>query len=177
VTNQSANGLSTFTSSPVDLINEFASYLHVKQSAKQSVSDLEENKDSSALIGQFTGFLAANKNVLAPNVPGILNAFSSALIVSNVHDFWIINSSATDHITNKYNQLLDFKNFSPPSQIFVANGKYAPVFEEGKIKLLSQTIASPFLYVPSFLFKLLFVGRITTSLNCRVVFSPHNVVF
>jgi hypothetical protein len=91
--------------------------------------------------------------------------------------FWIIDSSATDHITNKYNQLLDFKNFSPPSQIFVANGKYAPVFEEGKIKLLSQTIASPFLYVPSFLFKLLFVGRITTSLNCRVVFSPHNVVF
>jgi hypothetical protein len=177
VTNQSANGLSTFTSSPVDIINEFASYLHVKQSAKQSVSDLEENKDSSALIGQFTGFLAANKNVLAPNVPGILNAFSSALIVSNVHDFWIINSSATDHITNKYNQLLDFKKFSPPSQIFVANGKYAPVFEEGKIKLLSQTIASSFLYVPSFLFKLLFVGRITTSLNCRVVFSPHNVVF
>jgi hypothetical protein len=111
VTNQSANGLSTFTSSPVDIINEFASYLHVKQSAKQSVSDLEENKDSSALIGQFTGFLAANKNVLAPNVPGILNAFSSALIVSNVHDFWIINSSATDHITNKYNQLLDFKKF------------------------------------------------------------------
>jgi hypothetical protein len=34
VTNQSANGLSTFTSSPVDLINEFASYLHAKQSAK-----------------------------------------------------------------------------------------------------------------------------------------------
>jgi hypothetical protein len=77
VTNQSANGLSTFTSSPIYLINEFASYLHVKQSAKQSVSDLEENKDSSALIGQFGGFLAANKNVSAPNIPGILNAFSS----------------------------------------------------------------------------------------------------
>jgi len=51
VTNQSANGLSTFTSSPVDLINEFASYLHAKQSAKQSGGDLEANKDSSALIG------------------------------------------------------------------------------------------------------------------------------
>ena len=33
-TNQSTNGLSTFTSSPVDLINEFASYLHARQSAK-----------------------------------------------------------------------------------------------------------------------------------------------
>jgi hypothetical protein len=177
VTNQSANGLSTFTSSPVDLINEFASYLHAKQSAKQNGGDLEENKDSSALIGQFGGFLAANKNVSAPNIPGILNAFSSALIVSNVHDFWIIDSGAIDHITNKCNQLLDFNNFSPPSQIFVANGKYAPVFREGKIKLLSQTIASPALYVPSFPFKLLSVGRITTSLNCRVVFSPYNVVF
>jgi len=106
-----------------------------------------------------------------------LNAFSSALIVSNVHDFWIIDLGVIDHITNKYNQLLDFKFFSPPSQISIANGKNAPIFREGKIKLLSQTIASPALYVPSFPFKLLSVGRITTSLNCRVIFSPHNVVF
>ena len=175
--NQSANGLSTFNSIPVDLINEFASYLHAKQSAKQSASDLEQNKDSSTLIGQFAGFLAANKTVLAPNISGTLNAFYSALIISNVHDFWIIDSGATDHITNKYNQLLDFQNFSPPSQIFVANGKYALFFGEENIKLLSQTIASPVLHVPSFQFKLLSVGRITTSLNCRVVFSPHNVVF
>jgi len=56
VTNQSANGLSTFTSSPVDLINEFASYLHAKQSAKQSGGDLEANKDSSALIVSLQDF-------------------------------------------------------------------------------------------------------------------------
>nr|TKR98727.1 hypothetical protein D5086_0000200440 [Populus alba] len=64
----------------VDIINEFASYLHAKQGAKQNGGDLEENKDSSALIGQFAGFLAANKNVSALDLPGILNAFSSALI-------------------------------------------------------------------------------------------------
>ena len=104
ISNRPASGVSTFTSSPVDLINEFAAYLNAKQNAQQNTSDIEE-KDSSALIGQFAGFLAANKNVSAEDVPGILNAFSSALTISNVHDCWIIDSGATDNITNKRNQI------------------------------------------------------------------------
>ena len=144
VSNYSANG---FTSSPIDLINEFASYIYAKQGTKQNTNIAEENKDSSALIGQFAGFLAANKSVPAEDTQGILNAFSSALIISNVHDLWIIDSGATDHITNKQDPLLDFQKFLPPAQISVANGKNAPVLGEGKIKLLSQTIVSPVLYL------------------------------
>jgi hypothetical protein len=66
-------------------------------------------------------------------------------------------NGVTDHITNKYNHLLDFKKISPLSQIFVANGKSAPIFRQREIKLLFQTITSLALYVPSFPFKLLSV--------------------
>jgi hypothetical protein len=130
---------------------------------------IKMNKDPSTLIGQFAGFIDANKNILAKDVHVILNVFSTALTISNVHDFCVIDSMVSlitkptnkynqpTNITNKYNHPLDFKKNSPPSQIFIANGKSAPIFKQGKIKLLFQTITSLALYVPSFPFKLLFV--------------------
>ncbi|KAG6501420.1 hypothetical protein ZIOFF_041300 [Zingiber officinale] len=58
-----------------------------------------------------------------------------------------------------------------------ANGKGAHVQGKGKIKLVSDTIESDVLYVPSFPFQLLSVHKLTSSLNCEVLFTPHKVIF
>jgi hypothetical protein len=51
-----------------------------------------------------------------------------------------------------------------------------PVVGQGKVKLLSQTITSFVLYVPSFPFKLLSIKKITTvELCCYFLFS-HSIV-
>jgi hypothetical protein len=67
---------------------------------------IKMNKDPSTLIGQFAGFIDANKNILAKDVHVILNVFSTALTISNVHDFCVIDSvvSLITKPTNKYNQ-------------------------------------------------------------------------
>ncbi|CAL9022379.1 unnamed protein product [Prunus brigantina] len=91
--------------------------------------------------------------------------------------FWVIDSGATDHMTNKITNLYDFEKMTKPSQVSVANGKGVSVVGRGKIKLISENFESMALYVPSFPFQLLSVGRITNSLNCCAVFSPHNVIF
>jgi hypothetical protein len=36
------------------------------------------------------------------------------LVASIVHDFWVIDSGATDHITNKLTNLCNFEGFSSP---------------------------------------------------------------
>jgi len=158
-TNTTTDGLSDFTSSPVTLMNEFATYLQTKQNKN-------ETKNSLAFLGDFSGFLVTNKSVLAEETR--VNTFTLALTVSKVHDCWVIDFGAIDHASNDRNLILDFKILSPPSQILVANGDRTPVVRQGKVKLHSQTITSFVLYVPSFPFKLLSIKKITIVLNCVV---------
>ena len=53
---------------------------------------------------------------------------------------------------------------------FWANGKK-------KVKLLSNNLESTALFVPTFPFQLLSIGKITRTLNCLVTFSPSSVMF
>ncbi|GJY64728.1 retrovirus-related pol polyprotein from transposon RE2 [Tanacetum coccineum] len=108
---------------------------------------------------------------------GILLAFISALEFSNLHDFWIVDSGATDHISNKLTNVSDFIPFPNPSFVSVANGKGARVLGKGKINLVSKSVESDVLYVPSFPFQLLSVKKLTSSLNCQALFTPSKVIF
>lgn len=47
----------------------------------------------------------------------------------------------------------------------------------GKLGLVSNTIESTSLYVPSFPFQLMYVGQLTNTLNYLAIFSPTNVIF
>lgn len=101
----------------------------------------------------------------------------SALEISYLHDFWIVDSGATHHISNKFTRLCDFHPCSTPSFVSVANGKGAPIKGKGKMNLVSENISSDVLYVPSFPFQLLSVKKLTSSLNCEVLFTPSKVIF
>ncbi|XP_068331522.1 uncharacterized protein [Pyrus communis] len=178
VATTSSDGALKFTTNPAALINEFAMFLHKKQGLGDSEGPLNQcDNNQTTLLGQFAGFLAGNEGVVQMDIPGILHSFSTALNIGNVHDYWIIDSGATDHMTNKSTNLHKFENFSIPSQVSVANGKNAMVVGKGKIHLISSDVESEALYVPSFPFQLLSVSKITNSLNCLAIFSPKNVIF
>ena len=114
-----------FTSNPVNLNNEFAIYLQ----GRQRSGDLEnttrtETENPTALLSKFAGFLADSDHGSSSNqILGILKAFSTALNVSLVHDYWIIDSGAIYHMTNKSSHLHDFEKMKNSSQVSVANGK------------------------------------------------------
>ena len=111
------------------------------------------------------------------DIPGIICTISTALELSNDHDFWIVDSGATDHMTNNASLLHDFHNFAKPHHVSVANGHNVPILGKGKINIFSENKESSVLFVPSFPFKLLSVGRLTHLLNCLAIFSPHNIIF
>ena len=100
----------------------------------------------------------------------------TALELDNMHDLWIVDSGATDHMSNK---LIDFsilERFVSPAFVSVANGKGSPMKGKGKIKIVFE-IMSDVLYVPSFPFQLLSVSKITSTFNCDVIFTHHMVIF
>ncbi|KAM2081358.1 hypothetical protein ACFX1T_035003 [Malus domestica] len=126
------------------------------------------------MLGKFAGFL--NETTTQDNVSCIISALSTALN-EITHDCWIIDSGATYHITNKSSYLDKFQNMHESSLVSVANGKGEPIMGKGKLKLLSDEIESTALYVLSFPFQLLSIGKLTNTLNCLAIFSPHNVLF
>ncbi|XP_068309849.1 uncharacterized protein [Pyrus communis] len=165
-----------FTANPATLINEFAAYLHQKKGREDRAAEHEDGS-TSALLGKFAGFLADADRSPQQGMKGIMNAFKTALKMNELHDFWVVDSGATDHMTNQVSKLHKFEKLHKPSHVSVTNGEGARIVGKGKIHLISDQIESMALYVPSFPFQLLSVGKITNSLNCLAIFSPENVIF
>jgi hypothetical protein len=155
--NTASSNVENFSTNPSALLNDFATYLKEKSDSAMTAS----TSDSIALLGKFKSFLANSAHIPQENTKGIFIAFKSALIASTVHNFWVIDSSATDHITNKMTNLYDFEGFSSPTHVSIANGKNVSIKGKRKIKLLSNNIESSVLYVPSFPFQLLSIGKIS----------------
>ncbi|KAM2944179.1 hypothetical protein COP2_027257 [Malus domestica] len=178
-TSSSINSFDTyqqFTANPATLLNEFAVYLQQKKGRKEGSVDHEDGI-TTALMGKFAGFLADADCVPQTDLKGIVTAFQTALKINELHDFWVVDSGATDHMTNQMSKLHKFEKLHNHSHVSVANGEGARIVGKGKIHLISDQIESTALYVPSFPFQLLSVGRITNSLNCLAIFSPKNVIF
>ncbi|KAM0978185.1 hypothetical protein ACFX2C_014185 [Malus domestica] len=174
-TSCSADEMANFTSNSICLINEFAAFLQRKNGTTKNEKMITEN--STAMLGKFVGFLAGLDTTTHGNIPGIVSALSTALNAHFTHDFWIVDSGATDHITNKTSCLHECQKLTDPTHVYVANGKGELVLGKGKIRLMGNDVESTALYVPSFPFQLLSIGKITHTLDCFAIFSPHNVVF
>jgi hypothetical protein len=159
-------------SNPISLINEFAAFLKMKEEKGASSS-----ANSTALLGNFAGLADRSENPFYGKTEGMSKALSTALKFNNVHDFWIVDSGATDHMTNKLTNLVDFEKFSSPSHVSVANGYGVPVIGKGKLKLFPNNENFVALYVPSFPVQLPSVSKLTQALNCRAIFLPHIVLF
>jgi hypothetical protein len=100
----------------------------------------------------------------------------TALKLDNIHDLWIINSGATNHMSNKLINFSNLERFVFPAFVSVANGKGSHVKGKEKFKIVSE-IMFDIIYVPSFPLQLLLVSKITFTFNCDVIFTHHKVIF
>jgi hypothetical protein len=133
------------------LLSDFANYLQDKQGQEKSHDQptSQDQKQSAALLSHFADFLA---EIDLKNSQGKLTTFMTVLELVNLHDLWIIDFGATNHMSNKLNNIHDFKSFICSTFMFVANVKNAYVKRKTKINLLSNTIESYVFFLPSFPF-------------------------
>ncbi|KAG6518818.1 hypothetical protein ZIOFF_022299 [Zingiber officinale] len=93
------------------------------------------------------------------------------------YDPWVIDSGATDHMTNAANSFISYSLSSGQEKVIIADGTKATVTGKGSIKLTDHFFLSSALHVPSVSINLLSVSSITKQLHCSVTFFPDHCVF
>ena len=173
--NVAAQTTDSFFPNPMALLKDFTTYLQEKRGHESLNEAAGQDQDKpTALLSKFAGFLADSN---PENSQGIFTAFTTALEISNFHDLWVVDSGASNHMSNKLTNLYNFRPCSSSTFVSVADGKDVPVQGKGKTKLVSKTIESEVLYVPSFPVQLLSVQQLTSTLNCDVLFTSDKVLF
>ncbi|KAG6470736.1 hypothetical protein ZIOFF_071813 [Zingiber officinale] len=90
---------------------------------------------------------------------------------------WVIDSGATDHMTNVANSFISYSLSSGQEKVIIADGTKATVAGKGSIKLTDHFFLSSALHVPSVSINLLSISSITKQLHCSVTFFPDHCVF
>ena len=90
---------------------------------------------------------------------------------------WIIDSGASDHMTNSLHL---FETFSPcleNKKVRIANGNFSPIVGKCLIKLSERVDFISILYVPKLACNILLVSKLSRDFNCYVIFYDSYCIF
>jgi hypothetical protein len=121
------------------------------------------------LISQVNSLLSAQAQQ-----KGLKSVFLSQINLDN--NTWIIDSGATNHMTNYKSHLLNLKTYDTSQYVSVANGTKIPIQGQGTVKIFDRNISNV-LYIPGLTTNLLSVQKLIQDLNCNVIFHSNRVVF
>lgn len=98
-------------------------------------------------------------------------------LVANLHNQWIIDSGASDHMCHNLDLFSEYKLLdSDEHMITIPNGKKVTMRCVGSVKLQNGIVLKKVLFVPDFQFNLISVQRLSYELNCDVTFT-HNACY
>ncbi|CAN6857690.1 unnamed protein product [Brassica oleracea] len=101
------------------------------------------------------------------------NALVTTLNASDSFKPVVIDSGASHHMISDARLI---SNVKPAlGNVMIANGDSIPIKGVGNLKLFEKDTKA--FYMPSFASNLLSVKKVATDLNCKVIFSPNDVVF
>ena len=137
------------------------------QARKKRETYSNDDHTERAIVVTCDPSLSLIPQVESPHDPG---TSGKALHISthNNDDDWILDSSATDHMTFDSN---DFSNATQPRRSYVtnANGVTYSITGAGTVTLSPSFSLSKTLLVPSLSNRLMYVSQVTVDLNCVIV--------
>ena len=83
---------------------------------------------------------------------------------------WVIDSGATDHMTCNSSLFTTFQSHPFTSNVTLADGSTSCVFRSETIHLIPLTTLTFVLNLPQFSFNLIYVSKLTRTLNCSISF-------
>ena len=96
---------------------------------------------------------------------------------SRAFNAWIIDTRASDHITGNKSILHELSSPLSRPIVTLANDTTSHIESVGTAKVTDSLSLSSILYIPKFPFNLLFISKLTRSLNYIVMFFPDHYVF
>jgi hypothetical protein len=89
---------------------------------------------------------------------------------------WILDSGATDHVTENESLLHNIRKYDIKQYVMIANGERMKIIRDDSIKIYSTIISKVWL-VKNCTSNLLSIQKVTNELNCKLIFSSTNVIF
>jgi GAG-pre-integrase domain len=88
----------------------------------------------------------------------------------------VLDSGATDHMTGDKNLLNNYKCHEGKQFVVIANGDRMEILGNDSINFFSKNIQNV-LHVKNCASNLISISKITSELNCEILFSSRNVIF
>ena len=85
---------------------------------------------------------------------------------------WVINSRATEHMTDNSSLFTTFQSHPSTSTVTLANGSTSCVLRSGTIHLTPSITVTFVPSIPQFSFNLISMSKLTHTLNCNISFFP-----
>ena len=92
-------------------------------------------------------------------------------------DPWVIDSSATNHMTGTSGLLSDLEHSSSLPNVTLVDGSATIVSGLGTVNLNPNLSLSSVLYIHDFPFNLLSISKLTKILNCAAIFLSTHYIF
>ncbi|CAN1293972.1 Retrovirus-related Pol polyprotein from transposon RE2, partial [Linum perenne] len=92
------------------------------------------------------------------------------------HNDWILDSGASDHMTNTSFQFVSYTPDSGSNKIKVADGNFATIAGKGNIPLSTYITLKSVLHVQKLSHSLLSIHKLTHVTNCLVHFYPFHCI-
>ena len=90
---------------------------------------------------------------------------------------WIIDSGASDHMTNSLHIFKSYKPCPGTNKVRIANGSLSPIAGKGSIKISEGIDLKFVLHVSQLHSNLLFVSKLSRDSNCCVIFYESRCIF
>ncbi|KAG6508184.1 hypothetical protein ZIOFF_033555 [Zingiber officinale] len=140
-------------------------------SSNIAVQKIENKEPIGSSVPSTTGL--SSTDIAHTGIRGL----GLSVIGPSFYSPWVIDSGATDHMTNAANSFISYSLSSGQEKVIIADGTKATVAGKGSIKLTDHFFLSSALHVPSVSINLLSVSSITKQLHCSVTFFPDHCVF
>ena len=93
------------------------------------------------------------------------------------HLDWIIDSSASKHVTSSVNSFASYNPYTHLETIQTTDGTSQPIRDVGSIGCTPHLTLPSVLHVPSFPVNLLSVSAIIDQFKCTVLFDERSCIF
>ncbi|XP_078160840.1 uncharacterized protein LOC144556253 [Carex rostrata] len=116
-------------------------------------------------------------SLLNPDSQGSIANFTGKVSCQTDNLNWVIDSGASDHFTFNPLSLSNSTSTQNYKPVVLPDGSRNPITHIGNVYVSPEIQLKDVLCAPSFNFNLLSVSKITSSLNCAVIFFPTFCVF
>lgn len=137
----------------------------------------QKGKTILALADEFVEFSKYRQSLKEFNLKLLPLVDSRKACLVSFSNSYVIDSGATDHMTDNPNTFSTFWSHKAPFHVTVANGSTCKIVGSETIKASSSITLSSVLNLPKLAFNLIYVSKLTRGLNCYVMFFLNHCMF